>query len=194
MAIRSETGQALANAVDQPVEAGRVVGVYALALDRLRRCQRLAGSLLGADHVESRRTDPCLPPGVAQASRRSPLSGAAVEDQERHAGFFRDVASGLALILLQVGGIDHHRIAGLEDLRGQLVKVRIGRFAGLAAIDAGGELAPVVFRLLAEQTLAFDIRAQAHGAQSLHQTHGHLALADRGDTMGDRQEARGMAL
>lgn len=54
MAVRSETGQALANAVDQPVEAGRVVGVYALALDRLRRCQRLAGSLLGADHVESR--------------------------------------------------------------------------------------------------------------------------------------------
>ncbi len=48
-----------------------------------------------------------------------------------------------------------------------------------------------MFRLLAEQTLAFDIRAQAHGAQSLHQTHGHLALADRGDTMGDRQEARG---
>ncbi len=37
MAVRSETGQALANAVDQPVEAGRVVGVYALALDRLRR-------------------------------------------------------------------------------------------------------------------------------------------------------------
>ncbi len=54
MAVRSETGQALANAVDQPVEAGRVVGVYALALDCLRRCQRLAGSLLGADHVESR--------------------------------------------------------------------------------------------------------------------------------------------
>lgn len=173
MAVRSETGQALANAVDQPVEAGRVVGVYALALDRLRRCQRLAGSLLGADHVESRvgrilafRLALRKPAGDHRFGRL------AVEDQERHAGFFRDVASGLALILLQVGGIDHHRIAGLEDLRGQLVKVRIGRFAGLAAIDAGGELAPVVFRLLAEQTLAFDIRAQAHGAQSLHQTHG----------------------
>ena len=76
MAVRSETGQALANAVDQPIEAGRVVGVDALALDRLRRCQRLAGSLLGADHVESRVGRILLPPGVAQSQPAITASGA----------------------------------------------------------------------------------------------------------------------
>ncbi|MNC41649.1 hypothetical protein D3C75_904240 [compost metagenome] len=89
---------------------------------------------------------------------------------------------GLALGLLEVGGIQHHREAGQEDGGSLLVQVAVG---GLGR-GTGVQLGLVGGR---EQALALDIRAQADGAEGFHQAHGGMALADRGNTVGDGQEA-----
>ncbi|MNY04681.1 hypothetical protein D3C86_1373710 [compost metagenome] len=66
----------------------------------------------------------------------------------------------------------------------------VGCNAGFGVIDAMVEAVPGLGPLLAEQALAFYVRAQAYGTQGFDQTHGHMAFADGGNPVGDGQEAR----
>ncbi|MDT4865702.1 hypothetical protein FQZ97_1005210 [compost metagenome] len=113
----------------------------------------------------------------------------AVEDQEGDTGVFGNLAGCLPLRLLEVGGIDHHREAGMQRSVGQLMQALVGGRAGILVVDAGTQLVFVGTFLFAEQALALDIRAQANGAKGFDQAHGHVAFADRGNPVGDGQEA-----
>ena len=86
--------------------------------------------------------------------------------------------AGLALVLLQVRGINDHWRSAVQDAGRQTVQSLVGDGAGVGAVDTGTQLAGRAVLLLAKQALAFDIRAQPNGAQVFHQAHGDMALAD----------------
>ncbi|MCY1396535.1 hypothetical protein D9M71_115100 [compost metagenome] len=92
--------------------------------------------------------------------------------------------------MLEVGGVDHHREAGAQDGFGHLVQALVGGLAGVFAVDAGLQLAGIGAGLLTEHALALDVRTQADGAQGIDQAHGHVALADSGNAVGDGQKPR----
>ena len=65
----------------------------------------------------------------------------------------------------------------------------VGGGTGVLGIDAGAELAEVGIFLFTEQAFAFHIRTQANSSERFNQTHGHMAFADSGNTVGNGQEA-----
>jgi len=184
--------QVVADAFDQAVEAGRVVGVDALALQQLGVAQGFAAGVLGLNHrfggiggVLTGRL------ALGQPLADHAVRGLAVENQEGHAAGFGNLGRAVALLALEVGGIDDHREAGMQGGAGQLVQVLVDAGAGLRAVNAGMQLGLLVGALFTEQALAFDIRAQAHSAQGFDQAQGYVALADRRNAVGDGQEAGG---
>src|SRR5690606_28694080 len=91
-AVHSEAGQALADALDQAVQAGGLVGVDAAAVGLLVGVQCIAAGLAW------------LEPGGDDC-----LRGLAGEDQEGRAVVLGDLPGGGALLALEVGGVQHHR-------------------------------------------------------------------------------------
>ena len=99
-------------------------------------------------------------------------------------------SSGLTLLTLEVGGVQHHREAGSQHGCRHLVQALVGRDTGVLVIDAGTQQASVSLLLFAEQAFALHIRTHADGAQGLDHAHGHVAFAHRRNTVGNGQQAR----
>ena len=174
----------LAQALDQAFNAGRLVGGNAQCAGFFLVLQGFTLGLLLCDDLQG-----CIRRVAAGLlALRQPLAddrvgGLAVENQEGRASLFCDGGRGLTLAVLEVGRIDDDGKARMQCSAGQLVQVLVGGDAGFAAVDT------VIERLLtgwlAEQALAFDIRAQADGAQFVYQTLGYMAFAYRGYAAGD---------
>src|SRR5690606_28846086 len=114
----------------------------------------------------------------------------AVDDQERYAGGLGNLPGSLALLLLEIGGVDHHRKACIQGCFGQCVQALIGSFTSFRAVDAGAQAGRLLL-LFTMQTLALHIRAQPEHAQRLDQSQGNMAFAGCRNTMSDGQETRG---
>src|SRR5690606_35636528 len=85
-AVHSEAGQALADALDQAVQAGGLVGVDAAAVGLLVGVQRIAAGLLRLDHFQGGVGGvAALGLALLQPGGDDLLRGLAVEDQEGRA-------------------------------------------------------------------------------------------------------------
>ena len=101
---------------------------------------------------------------------------------------------GLAAVFVGYNAyIEAARVAavGRKGRVGQLMQALVGGGAGVLVVDPGLELARIGLGLFTEQALAFYVRAHADRAQRFDQAHGHMAFANGGDAMSDRQEIRG---
>ena len=114
--------------------------------------------------------------------------GAAMQDRERRGAGSRQGREPVALGAAQEGGVDEGRPAAAEHRPGDREQARIGQLGRGGAVDAAANaVARGLERRDAEEALALDVRADAHGADRLGQRLRHESLARSGQSASDRQ-------
>src|SRR5690606_36473401 len=112
--------------------------------------------------------------------------GLTMQDQAGCPLIFDGLTDLLALGLLQVSGIDYHRIARCENLGGELGQAGVGLLAQFGGIQTCVQPVAVV---AAEQTLALDVGAYADDPEAADQLLAQGAFAGAGYAVGKQTEA-----
>ena len=109
------------------------------------------------------------------------------QDAPGHAQRFGQRDEGCAPLPADEGGVDQHRLAGLQRIARHLQQAGEHAVAGGLAVDAAGHMGAAGLGRQTEQALALHVGAHAHQAALLDQRLRLAALARAADAHGERQ-------